>query len=93
VPATLRDVDRELVDLLSDDPDWVRRRFDAIVATEFPPDPPPAVVPAPSAAPDPPPARCRWCGRGPSPATGRTPGATGGHRQRSPPGRPVRTAG
>jgi hypothetical protein len=51
LPAHVRDdVDRELVDLLTGDPAWVRRQFDDIVAAEFPTEPPGGDVSPGSAA-------------------------------------------
>ena len=93
MPAQLAPVDtRELVEVLSRDPEWLRRQFDAIVATSFPPagEPPsgPAVTvgtagPAPAAAVTDPAGRSRM----PDGADVVT-GARHGHRQRSPPGLP-----
>jgi hypothetical protein len=94
VPAQQERVDtRELVDLLSRDPEWVRRQFEEIVATSFPPEDPPSaprvlagtVGPAPSGPVTVPPGGSR----APDDAHVGA-GAGHGHRQRSPPRRAPR---
>jgi hypothetical protein len=89
VPAqqTWSDLDAEVVDLLSRDPQWLHQAFDAIIEAEFPPaEPPPdratlagVLPPQPSGAVGL--ATVRTAGPGlPPPRPG-----SAGHRQRSPP--------
>jgi len=87
VPAQQERVDaRELVDLLSRDPEWVRRQFEEIVATSFPPEEPPSGPRVLTGTVGPAPARPVTVPAGRAPDDAHVgAGAGHGHRQRSPP--------
>ena len=91
MPAQQERVDaRELVDLLSRDPEWVRRQFEEIVATSFPPEEPPSGPRVLTGTVGPGPSGCGPVGTGHGRAPDEADAAAGagaghGHRQRSPP--------
>jgi len=91
VPAQQERVDpRELVDVRSRDPEWVRQQFEEIVALSFPPQEPPSGPRVLAGTVGPRPSGCgpvgAGHGRAPDEADAAVAGAGHGHRQRSPPG-------